>query len=37
MTINTKDIDVSSLSAGIYLLDIVSDGKRFTQKIFKTK
>jgi len=35
MTINTKDIDVSSLSAGIYLLDIVSDGKRYNKKIIK--
>jgi hypothetical protein len=35
MTINTKDIDVSSLSAGIYLLDIVSDDKRYVSKIVK--
>ncbi len=35
MTINTKDIDVSSLSAGIYLLDIVSEEKHYTQKIIK--
>ncbi|KAB1156911.1 T9SS type A sorting domain-containing protein [Flavobacterium luteum] len=35
MNVTSKDIDVSSLSAGIYLLDIVSDGKRFTKKIIK--
>jgi hypothetical protein len=35
MTINTKDIDVSSLSAGIYLLDITSEGKHYTKKIMK--
>jgi hypothetical protein len=35
MTINTKDIDVSSLSAGIYVLDIVSDNKRYVSKIVK--
>jgi hypothetical protein len=32
---NTKEIDVSSLSAGIYLLDITSEGKHYTQKIIK--
>ncbi len=35
MTINTKDIDVSSLSAGIYLLDIVSEEKHYVSKIVK--
>lgn len=35
MTISTKDIDVSSLSAGIYLLDIVSEDKRYVSKIVK--
>ncbi len=35
MNINTKDIDVSSLSAGIYLLDIVSDEKHYVSKIVK--
>ena len=35
LTINTKDIDVSSLSAGIYILDILSEGKRYTKKIIK--
>ena len=35
MTINTKDIDVSSLKAGIYLLEIVSEEKRYTKKIIK--
>ena len=33
MTINTKDIDVSSLKAGIYLLEIVSEEKSYTKKI----
>jgi hypothetical protein len=35
MKVNTKDVDVSSLSAGIYLLDIVSDDKRYVSKIVK--
>lgn len=35
MNINTKDIDVSSLSAGIYLLDIVSEEKHYISKIIK--
>jgi hypothetical protein len=35
MNVNTKDIDVSSLSAGIYLLDIVSDDKHYVSKIVK--
>ncbi len=35
MNINSKDIDVSSLSAGIYILDILSEGKRYTKKIIK--
>ncbi len=35
MKVNTKDVDVSSLRAGIYLLDIVSDGKRYIKKIIK--
>ncbi len=35
MKINTKDIDVSSLSAGIYLLDIVSDDKQYVSKFVK--
>lgn len=35
MSINTKDIDVSSLSAGIYVLDIISEGKHYTKKIIK--
>lgn len=35
ITVSTKDIDVSSLSAGIYLLDIVSDDKRYVSKIVK--
>ena len=35
MTVSTKDIDVSSLSAGIYLLDIVSEDKHYVSKIVK--
>lgn len=35
MNVTAKDIDVSTLSAGIYMLDIVSDGKRYTTKIIK--
>ncbi len=35
MNINSKDIDLSSLSAGIYILDILSEGKRYTKKIIK--
>lgn len=35
MNVTAKDIDVSTLSAGIYVLDIVSDGKRYTTKIIK--
>jgi hypothetical protein len=35
MTVNTKDIDVSSLSAGVYLLDITSEDKRYVTKIVK--
>lgn len=35
LNVNTKDIDVSSLSPGIYLLDIISDNKRYTKKIIK--
>ena len=35
MNVTEKDIDVSSLCAGIYLLDIVSDGKSYTKKIIK--
>jgi len=35
ITINTKDIDVSSLRAGIYLLDIVSEDKHYVSKIVK--
>ena len=35
MNVNTKYIDVSSLSAGIYLLDIVSDDKHYVSKIVK--
>ena len=35
MTINTNDIDVSSLTAGIYLLDINSEGKSYRKKIIK--
>ena len=35
LNVNSKDIDVSSLSAGIYLLDIISEGKRYTKKLIK--
>ena len=35
MNVTTKDIDVSSLSAGIYLLDITSEGKHYRKKIIK--
>jgi hypothetical protein len=35
MTINTKDIDVSSLTAGFYLLDIISENKHYTKKLIK--
>ena len=35
MTINTKDIDVSSLTAGIYLIDIISENKHYTKKLIK--
>jgi hypothetical protein len=35
MTINTKDIDISSLPAGIYLLDITSEDKHHISKIVK--
>ena len=35
LNVNSKDIDVSSLSAGIYLLDIISDDKRYTKKLIK--
>ena len=35
MNVTTKDIDVSSLSAGIYLLDITSEGKSYRKKIIK--
>jgi hypothetical protein len=35
MNVTTKDIDLSSLSAGIYILDILSEGKRYTKKIIK--
>lgn len=35
MNVTTKDIDISSLSAGIYLLYIVSDGKHYVSKIVK--
>ena len=35
MTINTKDIDVSSLKAGFYLLDIISENKHYTKKLIK--
>jgi hypothetical protein len=35
MNVTTKDIDVSSLVAGIYLLDIVSEDKHFVSKIVK--
>ncbi len=35
LNVNTKDIDVSSLSAGIYILNIVSDGKIYYKKIIK--
>jgi hypothetical protein len=35
MNVNTKDVDVSSLSAGIYLLDITSEGKHYVSKIVK--
>lgn len=35
MVVNTKDSNVSSLSAGIYLLDISSEGKRYVKKIIK--
>jgi uncharacterized delta-60 repeat protein len=35
MNVNSKDINISSLRAGIYLLDISSEGKRYTSKIIK--
>lgn len=35
MNVNTKDIDVSSLSPGIYLLDIISENKHYTKKLIK--
>ena len=35
MTVSTKDIDISSLSAGIYLLDIISEEKHYVSKIVK--
>jgi hypothetical protein len=35
LNVNSKDIDVSSLSAGIYLLDIISEGERHTKKLIK--
>lgn len=35
LILNTRDVDVSSLSAGIYLLDISSEGKRYVKKIIK--
>ena len=35
MTINTKDIDVSSLTAGIYLIDIIYENKHYTKKLIK--
>lgn len=35
MNVTAKDIDVSSLSAGIYLLDISSEGKHYSKKIIK--
>jgi hypothetical protein len=35
INVTTKVIDVSSLSAGIYKLYIVSDDKHYTKKIIK--
>lgn len=35
MNINTKNIDISSLSTGIYFLKITSEGKSYTKKIIK--
>lgn len=35
MKVNAKDTDVSSLKTGIYVLDIVSDDKRYIKKIIK--
>jgi Leucine-rich repeat (LRR) protein len=35
MNVNTKDVDVSSLSAGIYLLEVTSEGKHYVSKIVK--
>lgn len=35
MTVNTKEVDISSLSAGIYFIKISSEGKQFTKKIIK--
>jgi hypothetical protein len=35
MIVNTKDVDVCTLSAGIYILEIIAEGKRYTKKIIK--
>ena len=35
INVNSKDIDVSSLSPGIYLLDIISENKHYTKKLIK--
>ncbi|WP_264520663.1 T9SS type A sorting domain-containing protein [Flavobacterium sp. N1994] len=35
LNVNAKDSDVSSLAAGIYILDIISEDKHYTQKIIK--
>lgn len=35
MNVDKKNIDISPLNAGVYLLDIVSDDKRFVSKIVK--
>ena len=33
MTIKNKDIDVTSLTSGIYLLDVINENNHYTKKI----
>jgi hypothetical protein len=35
INVNSKDIDASSLSPGIYLIDIISENKHYTKKLIK--
>ncbi|MBC7524222.1 MAG: T9SS type A sorting domain-containing protein, partial [Flavobacterium sp.] len=35
LSFSTKTVDLSQLASGIYVLDVISEDKRYTKKIIK--